>query len=159
MKEREREKEKRKEEKIYIKGLLVLAGERASEDERQATSSRTNYLNSQLSAPSRRRRKDSRERDSHLPPFLHFSDSVSLSLFSLFLSLTLSVTVSPLLFAFTRSLIRAQVRTKIFSPFFRLSFRAPLCSLLLNVYTPARVLEFHFLGSCCSASFWSEPSL
>lgn len=82
---RDREKE--------IKGLVVLAepSERASKDERRASSSRTNYLNSQLSAPSRRRRKDSRERDSHLPPFFLRFSSLPFSPFLLLVSSSFSL--------------------------------------------------------------------
>lgn len=84
---RKRERERKgRESKKEIKRLVVLAepSERASEDERRASSSRTNYLNSQLSAPSRRRRKDSRERDSHLLPFFSALLSPPLSPFTSF---------------------------------------------------------------------------
>lgn len=85
---RKRKKERRRKKKY--KGLRRARGtERPGEDERRAPDSRTNYLNSQLSAPSRRRRKESRERDSHLPPFFFCTSPAP------YLSFTPSSLVSP----------------------------------------------------------------
>ena len=166
--ERKRERERERE----IKGLVVLAepSERASEDERRASSSRTNYLNSQLSAPSRRWRKDSRERDSHLPPFFcasllslsrpfSFSFSFSFSCLHLALSFSSFLRTPPAIRLYTsaHTCTGASAARDFPSPFsLRLSFARSSLSLSLSFSLCSVLLLKHLRRTGVRVSFFRK---